>query len=177
MSRVLKLEQAVKTRRPNPRLVKIHRSYTVDEVACLFGKHKNTVRAWLKEGLPACDTKRPTLILGAALRAFLEVKRTKHKKPCGAGEIYCVRCREPRKPAGQMAEYRPLTDTSGNLIGICPECDCMMFRRTNRAKVALIEGELEVTFAKAQEHIVKSTRPSVNSDFNQGAQIHEIAQP
>ena len=28
----------------------------------------------------------------------------------------------------------------------------------------------------ALEALVKSTRPSVNSDFNQGVQIHEIAQ-
>jgi len=176
VSHVLTSSSAAKARRLNPRLVKIHRSYTVEEIAYLFGKHKNTVRAWIKAGLPTCDGKRPTLILGAALRAFLEAKRAKHKKPCGAGEIYCVRCREPRKPAAQMAKYRPLTEAFGNLIGICPVCDCMMYRRTSLAKITLIKGEIEVTFAKALEHIVKSTRPSVNSDFNQGVQIHEIAQ-
>jgi hypothetical protein len=32
-------------RRPNYRQVKIHRSHTVEEIACLFGIHKNTVRA------------------------------------------------------------------------------------------------------------------------------------
>jgi hypothetical protein len=35
-------------RHPNPRLVKIHRSYTVEEVARNLRKHKNTVRAWMK---------------------------------------------------------------------------------------------------------------------------------
>ena len=39
-------------RRLNPRRVKIHRCYTVEEVAKLFGAHKNTVRGWLKAGLP-----------------------------------------------------------------------------------------------------------------------------
>jgi hypothetical protein len=29
----------------NPRLVKIHRSYSVEEIARLFGIHKNTRRA------------------------------------------------------------------------------------------------------------------------------------
>lgn len=31
-------------RHPNPRLAKIHRSYTVEEVAGVFGVHRNTVR-------------------------------------------------------------------------------------------------------------------------------------
>jgi hypothetical protein len=38
-------------RHPNYRLVKIHRNYSVEEIARLCGKHKNTVRAWLKDGL------------------------------------------------------------------------------------------------------------------------------
>jgi hypothetical protein len=34
----------MKKRHPNYRKVKIHRSYTVEETASLFGNHKNTVR-------------------------------------------------------------------------------------------------------------------------------------
>ena len=50
VSRALTLSWAVKVRRINPRLVKIHCSYTVEEIADLFGKHNNTVRAWINEG-------------------------------------------------------------------------------------------------------------------------------
>src|SRR6516162_8070923 len=39
-----------RVRRFNPRRVKIHRTYTVEEAARLFGVHKNTVRTWLKTG-------------------------------------------------------------------------------------------------------------------------------
>ena len=92
--------------RPNYRLVKIHRNYTVEDVARLFGKHKNTVRAWVKAGLPTCDSKRPTLILGRELAAYLLERRTKNKQPCQPDEIYCVRCRAPKRPAGDMAEYQ-----------------------------------------------------------------------
>ena len=51
-------------RHPNPRLVKIHRNYSVEDIARLFDVHKNTVRSWLKQGLAAIDDRRPTLILG-----------------------------------------------------------------------------------------------------------------
>ena len=38
-------------RRPNWRLVKTHRTYTPEEAATALGKHVNTVRGWLKDGL------------------------------------------------------------------------------------------------------------------------------
>lgn len=106
----------MRKRRPNPRLVKIHRSYTVEEVARLFCTHKNTVRAWVKGGLPTCDGKRPLLILGGELAAYLQARRTKNKRPCQPAEMYCVRCRAPKSPAGGMAEYQPISANLGNLI-------------------------------------------------------------
>ena len=57
-------------RRPNQRLVKIHRSYTVEEIARL-NVHKNTIRGWIRGGLPTIDARRPTLITGSDLRRFL----------------------------------------------------------------------------------------------------------
>ena len=140
-------------RHPNPRLAKIHRNYTVEEVAGLFGVHRNTVRNWVKRGLPTSDDRRPMLILGRDLGAFLHARRAQKKRPCKSGEIYCVRCREPRRPAGDMADYEPATESLGNLIGICPECDALMYRRVNPAKLELVRGQLEITMPKASRRI------------------------
>ena len=74
-------------RHPNPRLAKIHRNYTVEEVAVVFGVHRNTVREWVKRGLSTNDSRRPMLILGADLRAFLSARRMKNKQTCQPGEI------------------------------------------------------------------------------------------
>jgi Helix-turn-helix domain len=152
-------------RNPNPRLAKIHRNYTVHEVATLYGVHPHTVREWIKRGLPTSDDKRPILILGSDLAVFLHARRTKNRQPCAAGEIYCVRCRAPRSPAGGMAEYQPTTTTLGNLVGICPCCDGLMYRRVNRTKLDQIRGALDVALPQGSEHIDESPDPSVNSAF------------
>lgn len=154
-------------RRPNPRLVKIHRSYTVEEAASLFSVHRNTVRHWIKQGLPAIDDKRPMLILGRNLTTFLQERRVRNKRPCQPGEIYCVRCRAPKKPAGGMADYQPLTTDLGNLVGICPDCESLLYRRVNPAKLEQVRGQLDVMIPVARLRIDGSSEPSVNSDFEQ----------
>jgi hypothetical protein len=159
------LNKPMRKRNPNPRLAKIHRNYTVEEVAALFGVHKNTVREWVKRGLPVSDDKRPMLILGRALFEFLQTRRAKNKRPCQPDEIYCLRCRIPQHPAGDMAEYQPVTTTTGNLIGICPTCETMMYRRVSLAKLDLFRAQLDIGLAQALPHIGKSTQPCVNSDL------------
>jgi hypothetical protein len=151
----------MRKRRPNHRLVKIHRNYTVEEAARLFGTHKNTVRAWVKAGLPTCDSKRPILILGRDLAAYLQARRTRDKWPCQPGEIYCVRCRAPKQPAGDVADYLPITESLGNLEGICPDCDTMIYRRASKAKLAQVRGKLDLTFVEAEE----SNEVTVNRDL------------
>lgn len=165
---VRKTRQPRQGRRPNPRLVKIHRSYTVEEIAKLFDIHKNTVRAWIKQGLPLCDEKRPALILGRELVAFLQARRTKNKRACHPGEIYCVRCRSPKKPAADMVEYRADTEKVGNLIALCPDCNSLMYRRASLAKLKHVMGQMSITFTQALPHIGESNQPTVNSDLRQG---------
>jgi excisionase family DNA binding protein len=152
-------------RHPNPRRVKIHRSYTVEEVARLLEVHKNTVRQWIKRGLPTLEDRRPKLILGPDLAAFLKAKRTKNKKKCKPGEMYCLRCRVPKHPALNMAEYQPKTETLGNLFGICPDCGAGMNRNVNPAKLDQIRGKLEITFPQGIRRIVDCEQPPVSSDF------------
>src|SRR3712207_3502959 len=95
-------------RHPGPRRVKLHRSYPIDEAARCTGTHRKTVRAWIKGGLHAIEG-RPTLILGRDLREFLDVRRRQAKQPLGPGEIYCLKCRAPKRPGGNMVDYVPLS--------------------------------------------------------------------
>jgi Helix-turn-helix domain len=155
----------MRRRHPNHRHVKIHRSYTVEEIASLFGTHKNTVRSWVKAGLPTCDSKRPMLILGHDLAAFLQARRAKNKQDCRPGEIYCVRCRAPKFPAGDMADYQPVTEKLGNLTAICPDCHCIINRRVSLAKLGHVQGRMDITFPQALRRVSESSQPTVNSDL------------
>ena len=161
--------------RANHRLAKIHRSYTVEEIAKLYGVHRNTVRAWIKSGLPPLDERRPLLVLGRQLADFLRVRRMKNKRTCQAGEIYCVRCREPRTPVGNLARYHPMTATQGNLVGICSTCTAGLYRRVSAANLSQFHGFLQVTLPPALEHIGESPQPSANSDSMQDGPIHANA--
>ena len=48
-------------RRVNPHVVKLHRSYSVPELATRLAVHKNTVRQWQRDGLAPIDASRPVL--------------------------------------------------------------------------------------------------------------------
>lgn len=119
--------------RCNPNKAKIHRSYTVEEIALLFSVHKNTVRAWVKAGLPVCDDQKPMLILGSVLREYLRAKNKKRKQTCTPYEMYCFSCKAPKKPAENMVDYEPINDTTGRMIGICSSCEGMINKYTNLA--------------------------------------------
>ena len=151
----------------NPNRAKIHRNYTVEEIAQLYSVHKNTVRCWIKDGLPAIDRKRPVLIAGADLRSYWQSKRNSRKRKCQPYEMYCVRCRIPQRPAENMADYEPLNDDNGRLIGLCPGCGGIMNKFVKLTRLDEISGYLDITQTKPLKHISESDNPLVNSDFNQ----------
>jgi excisionase family DNA binding protein len=151
-------------RRYNRRRVKINRSYTVAEVAKLLDVHKHTVSRWIATGLPLVVQKRPFLIHGTDLHAFLEMQRPR-KQPCRAGEIYCVRCRAQKRPAGDMVDYIPQTSVAGLLRGICPTCDLLIHRVAKFATLAAVCGGLSVAHQFPQQRLVDIPFPVGNVDF------------
>src|SRR5262249_23061696 len=146
-----------------------------EEIARLFRVHKNTVRNWVKQGLPVIDDRRPILILGSELARFVRERRQKMKQTCGPGRIYCIACRAPKVPAGKITESTATGQLAGNLCGICPDCDRLIYRRVNIAKIDQIRGELEITFTQPCPSIRESTAPSVNCDSGEEAQANENA--
>ena len=142
-----------RNRRPDRRRVKVLRSYTIDEVARTLEVHRNTVRHWIKAGLPVIDDKRPTLMLGSDLAEFLLRRRDARRQPCRAGQMFCLKCRKPQEPAGRMADYVASSATSGALVGICPACNGLMYRRASVARFSDVVGALDVHMTRAQARI------------------------
>ena len=97
------------------------------------------------------------------------------KQVCGPGRIYCIACRAPKVPAGKMADCSPVGPQAGNLCGICPDCDRLIYRRVNLAKIDAIRGDLDITIQEPDPRIRESVALSVNSDSGQEAQAHENA--
>ena len=151
-------------RRINPRPIKIHRAYSADEAARALGVHKNSVRGWIKKGLPVVDGGRPVLILGDELRGYLERQRKARKRPCPPGTIYCFKCREPRRPALGMVEYVSGNGAAGNLTALCETCDTMLFRRARHSDVATIMPGIDVQIREAGGRLLERLSPSLNCD-------------
>jgi hypothetical protein len=138
------VNQHMGTHHPNPRLVKIHRTYSVEELAPLFKVHPNTIRAWRDSGLTPIDEAKPMLFLGSVIVSFLERRRAAGRRPSAPGQIFCLPCRELKQPAFGIADFVPLTETNGDLQGLCPDCERLMHRRVNRTNLQVIAGDLEV---------------------------------
>ena len=147
------------------RRIKIHRSYTVEELADALGVHKNTVRSWIKSGLRPTDDRRPSILRGVDVAAFLNSRRKAAKRPCGAGEIYCFKCRTAKTPDGLMADLEVTGPSSGRLVGICPTCATMLYRQVNHTRIEQVRGKLQITIRTAQLRIADSPTPKLNDDF------------
>lgn len=150
-------------RRHDCRRVKIHISYSVAEIEKLLDVHKNTVLRWISCGLTPIEAKRPLLIHGSDLRAFLNARKPR-KQPCRTGELYCVKCRVPKKPACDMVDYVARSRTLGTIQGICPTCETMIYRAVKRADLDKVCAGLNVSHRDAQERLGDTPTPSLNGD-------------
>jgi hypothetical protein len=144
-------------RHPNWRLIKTHRSYPTEGLARTLGIHKNTVRNWMRCGLRTVDGRRPYLFRGSTVIDFLRKRRSEAKRPLQPGEMYCLGCRAPKSPAFDMVDLIPMNDTTGNLCGICPDCERIIYRRVNLPKLEFIGGSLAVTVRKGPSRIGERT--------------------
>jgi hypothetical protein len=143
-TRTMKLsaKKHFRRRRYPVNLIKLSCSYEPAEIAKLFGIHRNTVRHWLKEGLIPIDDRRPILVGGLALRAFITGRQRARKRKCASGEFFCFRCRVPRKPWGGMADFSSINDKIVRAIAFCGVCETAMHRMIRRADLSKFVADL-----------------------------------
>jgi hypothetical protein len=150
------------SRQPDPRRAKIHYSYSVAEIARLYGYSRNAVYAWVQAGLPSFRFGRQVYVLGEELREFLTKRRKARKVRTPPGMIYCLGCRAPRAPAEGMIEFLHANGRTVNVRAICCGCGALMHRRVSLARLA--EAGFRPQSTEADSHLADSATPSVNCD-------------
>ena len=133
-------------KRPNPRSIRAARTYTVEEAAIALGVSVGTVRSWVKAGLPIMCQARPFLILGDALRSFLEARRTSGKASLLPDQLYCLRCKTGRRPMGQLVDVLPQTPKIARLLGLCEACGGTCNRMISLAEIDKIRPIFVLAF-------------------------------
>ena len=110
-------------RRVSQRKIKIHNQYTYEQAADVLGVSVQTVRLWRKSGLPVLDSQKPHLVLGFALRNFLDKRANKPERRLARDQFLCMACNAPRRAYGGIADYLPYTATRGRLEALCEVCE------------------------------------------------------
>jgi hypothetical protein len=59
-----------------------------------------------------------------------------------------------------MVDYIPITNTSGNLRGLCPACGTLIHRRVTYAKIDAFRAIFDIAVPQASLRIRESDAPS-----------------
>mgnify|MGYP005754100185 CR=1 FL=1 len=161
------------TKNPDRRRIRIRRTYSVPEVAALLEVHVHTVRRWLKNGLGSIDGQNPTLIHGAELRRYLDVRAKGRKHKCGPDEMYCLSCRAPRLPVLGSVHIADLNEKTVRLVGVCCACS----GRICRAGSASLLQEYIASFGPLQRRtpsLKGSSIPLLDVDSQEQDEIGQV---
>lgn len=139
-------------------------TYDVGDVVKLLDVHRNTVRHWLIQGLATIDDRRPLLVYGTTLKAFLQARQGARRRKCRPGEFYCFKCRESRSAWGGMADIRPHSDKIVKLTALCNECGTEMHRSVRRSDLGKLALLLELK-SMAPERLSDLPEAIANCDF------------
>jgi len=125
-------------------IIKKTYSYKIEEIANLFGIHKGTVRQWCKDGLKKVDKFRPFLIRGSDIVEFLREKQSRKKRKCLPDELYCFRCRLPRRPKDMKVIIEMRTKKVGLMKGLCSACNSKINKSISAKKLEEIGQIFEI---------------------------------
>lgn len=127
--------------------IKSYHCYTPKEAATLVGVSPRTIRNWTRDGLQLLDTSHPPLIRGDDLRNHITAQRKDRKVKTDLCELYCLRCRACRAPAGAMADCE-IKGNKAMLAAICDVCEAIMCKPISLASLPTIRAKLDLTIKR-----------------------------
>ncbi len=110
-------------------LKSIRRSYTysVYEIAELYNITPDTVFRWIRnEGLKRHEGSPKYYVHGSELIKFFEARNLRNKKPCGEGEMFCCKCKQPRHPKPESLRHKKIPNKTIRVFGKCSVCGTRM---------------------------------------------------
>lgn len=132
-------------KRVSTRKIKKHRLYGYDEAGDALGVTPHTVRSWRPLGLEVMAATIPHYILGAELIRYIEDKQAKRSVRMTLDQMYCLRCKAPRKPLWAMVDYISINDTRGRLTGLCEVCEGGLQRFVGKGDLDRLGQIYEIT--------------------------------
>ncbi|UWR09969.1 helix-turn-helix domain-containing protein [Sulfitobacter mediterraneus] len=139
-------------KRVNPMAVKANATYDVLEAARALNVTPATIRNWIKDGLEAMTSAKPYLILGSAIREYLQERYAAARRPLKDDELFCPSCGKGRKPLNLLVSQSQITIKTDLLKGICQHCGCTATRMISH-KQRLV---FATTFQISKEPISKA---------------------
>ena len=132
-------------KRVSTRKVKKHRLYGYEEAGGALGVTAHTVRSWRPSGLQVMTASTPHYILGAELIRYIEDKQAKKSVKMGLDQMYCFKCKSPKKPLWAMVDYVPINDQRGRLTGLCEACEGALQRFVGKSDLGRFGQIYEIT--------------------------------
>lgn len=148
-------------------LVRIKQNYTysISDICEDFGVSKNTALNWIKQGLKTVDGKKPYLIHGSDLLAFLKQKQEAKKSKCQDNELFCMKCQKPQKPFGNIVDIVVMAKNRLNLQGLCGVCDSKINKGFKLKNLSQVKKTFDVGKVHNQ-HLIECSKSTANCDLN-----------
>ena len=155
-------------RKPDLRRIRPTKTYTLPDIARVLARDIKTVRGWVRRGLPTLDDRRPPLVLGADLLAWLKDQWLRLKQKCGPNELFCCRCRIPRLPRRGSVSLKVKNARMLSIKGLCDVCGCRM----NRDESLLRLEEVQARFGAFMPEMQRLEGYGDSADKDVGRRPH-----
>lgn len=139
------------TQRHSTQLAHKHSIYTTSDVLALYGISKNTLSAWIKNGLPYVRDQ-VNLFRGADLKAFHDHFKQSRRVKLAPLEAYCFHCKKPHAAGVALYEFRQIHTQQHHLIVQCPSTNGQAYKIISETDVTQIKTMLDSNYSAQRAH-------------------------
>lgn len=129
-----------KRRKPDLRRIRTSKTYTLPEIAKTLDRNIATIRSWVRQDLPLLSKQKPLLVLGSDLKRWPAATWKAKARKCQSDELFCFKCRVPRKPKLASVEILPRNEKTVAIKGRCEVCGTRMNQTGSAAKIDEIKN-------------------------------------